>query len=79
MQNAKGCQLVTRQNFNLHIFLKQKVQKTNIALSLQAFVKFHQTNTDLMYIMSVVVYGMNKSSAVKFSYNLSMILSSVYL
>ena len=38
-QNAKGCQLGTRQIFYLHIILDQKMQRTIVALSLQAFVK----------------------------------------
>ena len=42
-QNAKGCQLGTRQIFYLHIILDQKMQRTNVALSLQALVRFHQT------------------------------------
>ena len=38
-QIAKGCQLGTRQIFYLHIILDQKMQRTIVALSLQAFVK----------------------------------------
>jgi len=50
-ENAQGCQLGIRQILNLHIFLCQNQQRSNIALSKQASIKITQISTSLLHLV----------------------------